>query len=392
VLFYPAGTTTATRVYGQLGDFTTNTANKGGLSADSLLLPGGVALDSNDNLYLSDSNNRVLFYPAGSTTATRVYGQGGVFTTGTANKGGLSADSISGPAHVALDGDDNLYVADTNNNRVLFYPNGSTTATRVWGQSGNFTTSIASVTADGLSVPRGAFPDGNGNLYVLDAGNNRVLKFVPPCGNGIPQPGEECDDGNVVPDDGCSATCTLEPCIAAPVPGCLVAEQAQLSVNEKKAGKEKLKLQWKKVTTPTTQGAFGDPVTGTARVALCIYGDGGTLVRGFVVDQGGQSCGEKPCWAVKGTKGYGYKDKTAASDGITKIGYGSGDAGKGKADAAGSNNVSKGQTALSTGVAAALAGNTQPTIQMVTSAGLCIGATMTEAKKDDGVQYQARKK
>jgi hypothetical protein len=91
-------------------------------------------------------------------------------------------------------------------------------------------------------------------------------------------------------------------------------------------------------------------------------------------------------------KGYGYKDKTAAADGIGKIGYGAGDAGKGKADAAGANNVKNGQTALPTGVAAALAGNTHPTIQMVTSDGLCIGATMTEAKKDDGVQYQARKK
>jgi cysteine-rich repeat protein len=349
-------------------------------------------VDSNDNLYLSDSNNRVLFYPAGSTTATRVYGQGGSFTTGTANKGGISADSISGPAHIALDSNDNLYVADSNNNRVLFYPNGSTTATRVWGQGGSFTTSIASVSADGLSLPRGAFPDGNGNLYVLDAGNNRVLKFVPPCGNGIPQAGEECDDGNVVSDDGCSATCTLEPCVAAPVPGCLDAAQAQLSVNEKKAGKEKLKLQWKKVTTPTTQAAFGDPVDGTTRVALCLYDDGGTLVRGFVVDEGGQSCGDKPCWAAKGTKGYGYKDKATAADGISKIGYGAGDAGKGKADAAGANNASKGLTSLPTGVAAALAGNTHPTIQLVTTGGLCIGATMTEAKKDDGVQYQARKK
>jgi cysteine-rich repeat protein len=30
------------------------------------------------------------------------------------------------------------------------------------------------------------------------------------CGNGVLEPGEECDDGNIIPGDGCSATCTLE--------------------------------------------------------------------------------------------------------------------------------------------------------------------------------------
>jgi hypothetical protein len=42
-------------------------------------------------------NNRVLFYPSGSTTATRVYGQGGSFTTNTANNGGISANSLAFP-------------------------------------------------------------------------------------------------------------------------------------------------------------------------------------------------------------------------------------------------------------------------------------------------------
>jgi cysteine-rich repeat protein len=32
------------------------------------------------------------------------------------------------------------------------------------------------------------------------------------CGNGVLDPGEECDDGNTTPGDGCTATCRLEPC------------------------------------------------------------------------------------------------------------------------------------------------------------------------------------
>ncbi|MFK7888430.1 MAG: DUF4215 domain-containing protein [Gammaproteobacteria bacterium] len=32
----------------------------------------------------------------------------------------------------------------------------------------------------------------------------------PLCGNGLPDPGEECDDGNVIDGDGCSSTCQLD--------------------------------------------------------------------------------------------------------------------------------------------------------------------------------------
>jgi hypothetical protein len=95
---------------------------------------------------------------------------------------------------------------------------------------------------------------------------------------------------------------------------------------------------------------------------------------------------------MKGTKGWGYQDKGASAAGVSKIGYGAGDPGKGKADAAGANNAAKGLTALPAGVAAALAGNAAPTMQLVTSDGLCIGATMTEVTKDAGGVYQARKK
>jgi sugar lactone lactonase YvrE len=181
VLFYPAGSTTATQVYGQGGSFTTNTANNGGISANSLDEPLGLALDSSGDLYVADElNNRVLFYPAGSTTATRVYGQGGSFTTGIANNGGVSGNSLYQPFGVALDSSGDLYVGDTFNNRVLFYPFGSTTATRVYGQLGSFTSNSQNsggVSANGLVSPEGVPLDSSGNLYVADYGNNRVVKY-----------------------------------------------------------------------------------------------------------------------------------------------------------------------------------------------------------------------
>ncbi len=60
--------------------------------------------------------------------------------------------------------------------------------------------------------------DGAGELYIVSHAGD-VYKIVPDvdgpiCGNGLLEPSEECDDGNVAPGDGCDATCRLEPGIA----------------------------------------------------------------------------------------------------------------------------------------------------------------------------------
>ena len=181
VLLYPAGSTTASRIYGQGGSFTSAAANHGGISADSLSVPMGIALDQSGNLYVADSgNNRILFFPSGSTTATRVYGRGGSLTSNTPNNGGLSANSLNQPQAVALDSSGDLYAADASNNRVLFYPANSTTATQVYGQGGSFTSGLANnggVNAGTLNHPLALALDSNSGLYVVDGSSNRVLYF-----------------------------------------------------------------------------------------------------------------------------------------------------------------------------------------------------------------------
>jgi cysteine-rich repeat protein len=53
-----------------------------------------------------------------------------------------------------------------------------------------------------LTVPEGQYVDDQGNC---------VDKVTPPvCGNDILESGEQCDDGNTVAEDGCSATCQTE--------------------------------------------------------------------------------------------------------------------------------------------------------------------------------------
>jgi len=244
-------------VFGQGDQFTTNDCNNtalqvGGLSADSLCLPVGVALDNTDNLYVADTNNhRVLEYSAPLTdttadivigqanmssnscnrvlvvasanslcfpigvavnnglpanlfvadssnhrvlgyalplatgmSASTVFGQGGSFTTQTCNKGGLGPSSLCSATAIALNSSGNLYLADTNNNRVLEYLAPLTTDTvadLVLGQSAFTSNGVNFVDAVALNTPKGAAVDRSLNpnrLYVADTGNNRVLGYT----------------------------------------------------------------------------------------------------------------------------------------------------------------------------------------------------------------------
>lgn len=105
------------------------------------------------------------------------------------------------PQAVALDNSVSppvLYVSDLLNNRVLAWKNAASfnngqTADFVVGQKDLFSTTGlgpgTSVTS-GLSHPTGIAVDKNGNLYVVDAGNNRILRFPVPYN----QPGQPLPD------------------------------------------------------------------------------------------------------------------------------------------------------------------------------------------------------
>ena len=74
---------------------------------------------------------------------------------------------------------------------------------------------------------------GNASLPEIDGGsgttscvcdasdpNANCNKKIPPgCGDGIIEAGEQCDDGNSMPGDGCSGTCQIEPNYVCPTPG-----------------------------------------------------------------------------------------------------------------------------------------------------------------------------
>jgi sugar lactone lactonase YvrE len=115
-----------------------------------------------------------------------VYGQPNFAAASVLANQGLTnptAATLNKPTQVALDSTGGLYVADRNNNRIVYYPPYTQTGTngahavRVFGQRG-FTTSGSSTTASGFHGAGGVAVDKRGNVFVLDIFNQRVLKFA----------------------------------------------------------------------------------------------------------------------------------------------------------------------------------------------------------------------
>jgi len=165
VLHFGAGSTTADRVYGQT-DSATNQVDNSHLRA-----PAGVAVDKAGGLLVVDSgHNRVLHFSGGSATADRVYGQNGSFTTSTFSP---SMGGLYEPYGVAVDSTSGLYISDSKNNRVLHFSGTSTTADRIYGQGGG---SINGLPLRFL-YPTAVSVDSAGGLYIADSETYRVLHF-----------------------------------------------------------------------------------------------------------------------------------------------------------------------------------------------------------------------
>ena len=146
--------------------------------------PGPAAIAT---LLVADSTtNRVLIFDAPFSS-----GQSASVVLGQADFGGtLSATTASGlsiPVNVAENAQGDLWVSDARNNRIMRYSpplkNGMA-ANLVLGQS-NFTSSSQTTSPGGLSLPHGLAFDGKGDLWVADSYNSRVLEFIPPFSSGM---------------------------------------------------------------------------------------------------------------------------------------------------------------------------------------------------------------
>ena len=151
--------------------------NGDGHAATTALLstPQGLAFDGSGNLYIADTgNNRIRKVDTSGTIST-------IAGDGTAGYFGDGGAALSGqfdlPWSLAVAADGTLYIADFGNNRIRKIDPVSGTVSTVAG------TGVGSYTGDGglainasLNGPAGVAIDAANNLYIADSENNAIRK------------------------------------------------------------------------------------------------------------------------------------------------------------------------------------------------------------------------
>ncbi len=139
----------------------------------SLNAPTGVAVDSMGNLYIADEgNNRIRKVSSGIITTVAGNGSPGFSGDG----GPATSASLNGPLGVAIDAAGNLYIADSENNRIRKVSGGTITTVAGNGVAG-FSGDGGPAASASLDLPYGEAVDSAGSLYIADFRNQRIRKL-----------------------------------------------------------------------------------------------------------------------------------------------------------------------------------------------------------------------
>ncbi|HRG48615.1 MAG TPA: NHL repeat-containing protein, partial [Leptospiraceae bacterium] len=141
-------------------------------TAATFYCPAGLAVDSLGNVFVSDQgNNKIRKITSGGVVTTLV---GSGFSGNTNGIGTLASFNV--PIGLAVDSLGNIYVADSNNDRIRKITSAGLVSTFVGGPSGN--TDGTGVTIK-LSRPRGIVINSSGHFYVTDDWNYKIRKIIP---------------------------------------------------------------------------------------------------------------------------------------------------------------------------------------------------------------------
>ena len=147
--------------------------------------PTGVAVDAKGNIYIADSDNRIIRMVDKSTgIITRVAGTAG--STGySGDRGPATSAKLGYPAGVAVDLQGNIYIADPINQIIQMVTSSTGIITTVAGipLSSGYYGDGGLATLARLYFARGVAVDTAGNIYIADSGSNLIRMVDKSTGN-----------------------------------------------------------------------------------------------------------------------------------------------------------------------------------------------------------------
>jgi hypothetical protein len=144
----------------------------GAATSAQLDSPTGIAVDASNNVYIADThNNRIREVLASTGVINTIAGTG---VAGFAGDGAAATSALLNyPTAVAVDSAGNIYIADTNSHRIREIKSG--TISTVAGDGEQFYSGDSGLaTAAGLDSPNGVAVDSSFNIYIGDTHNQRV--------------------------------------------------------------------------------------------------------------------------------------------------------------------------------------------------------------------------
>ena len=138
--------------------------------------PNSVCIDNGGNIYFSDQNNhriRKVTIATGNITTVAGNGISGFLGDGAS---AISA-KLNSPSGIALDVNNNIYIADFNNHRIRKVTVSTGMITTIAG-NGNAVYDADGVAANttGLANPHDVFVNSAGHVFIVDYGNGRIRK------------------------------------------------------------------------------------------------------------------------------------------------------------------------------------------------------------------------
>jgi NHL repeat-containing protein/outer membrane protein with beta-barrel domain len=137
--------------------------------------PENVALDGAGNLSIADTGNAVIRKVDMNGASTTVAGDNERAGTFFGDGGPATNAGLNGPQGIALDSAGNLYIADTNNNRIRKVDLAGIITTVAGSGAASFTGDNGAATTATLDGPLGVRADTAGNIFIADSSNSVVL-------------------------------------------------------------------------------------------------------------------------------------------------------------------------------------------------------------------------